>query len=170
MAKRSRVTQVDWDRYANIVKDFVDVDAGRQVIYWMKKVNVPAMFGEDIGLLYNPIKMEGLFQYNFVRAWPMNKQTVSGELEGENQALYVTVRQIDELGHLKRSLSNPIGYWDMNWSEDRFIINGKVYKPDGDTQVAQAKDIPLLFFVVLRRDDPTEGDRLLKILEDSLET
>ena len=38
---------------------------------------------------------------------------------------------------------------------DRFIINGIVYKPDGDTQVAQAKDEALVFLVILKRDRDT---------------
>ena len=62
------------------------------------------------------------------------------------------IRQhIEQLGHL-----TPEGYWDFNWSEDRFVINGITYKPSGDTQVAQAKDEALVFMVILKRDRDTK--------------
>ena len=48
------------------------------------------------------------------------------------------------------------GYFIFNWSEDRFIINGIPYKPDGDTQVAQAKDEAIVFQIILKRDRDTK--------------
>ena len=50
----------------------------------------------------------------------------------------------------------PEGYWDFNWEQDRFVINGIVYKPSGDTQTAQAKDEALVFMVILKRDRDTK--------------
>ena len=46
-------------------------------------------------------------------------------------------------------------YWDLNWQEDRFVINGLTYRPSGDTQLAQAKDEALVFMVILKRDRET---------------
>ena len=48
------------------------------------------------------------------------------------------------------------GYFTFNWSEDRFIINGIPYKPDGDTEVAQAKDEAIVFQIILKRDRDTK--------------
>ena len=59
----------------------------------------------------------------------------------------ITDQFLKSINHL-----TPEGYWDFNWSEDRFIINGMIYKPSGDTQVAQAKDQALVFLVILKRD------------------
>ena len=44
--------------------------------------------------------------------------------DDENLSILVTKSYIEQLGHL-----TPEGYWDFNWSEDRFVINGITYKP-----------------------------------------
>ena len=116
-----------WERYKNIIKNFTDKDAGRQVITWKRHIDQIGAFG---------VQLEALCYYNVFRNWPINKPTTSGELDDENLTIYVTKRQIESLGYI-----NSDGYWQFNWSEDRFIINGIVYKPSGDTQVAQAKDV-----------------------------
>ena len=63
-------------------------------------------------------------------------------------AIYVSARLIRELGY-----ADQYGYWQFDRSLDRFIVNGIVYKSSSDTQVAQAKDDPLLFQVILKRDE-----------------
>lgn len=155
--KRSRVPNREWGRYKNIVRDFIEVDAGYQPFLWLKKIHAPNLYGEDQPPVYEPIVLRGLFHYNYIRTWPINRNFASGEQEGENQVLYITKSYLDEHGYLTDD-----GYWDFDWSADRFISNGKVYKPDGDTEAAQAKDEALVFFVILNREDPEESARLIK--------
>lgn len=160
MARRKRIKDVDWQRYADIINDFVDVDAGKQKIVWLRYINQPLPYGEDSGEEYVPVVLEGLIQYNYIRTWPSLKETVGGDLDGINIAIYFTQKQLGDQGYL-----NKDGYWDFNWSRDRFIINGKVYEPGGDTQVAQAKDKPLLFFLVIKRSNPEESNSLISYLD-----
>lgn len=136
-----------WETYKKIIKNFLDIDSGRQPIHWLKHINQLNLYGEDIGDKYFDIKLEGLCFYNAFRNWPINKVTSSGELDEENLTIYISKSQIEAKGYLTEE-----GYWQFNWSEDRFIINGICYKPSGDTQVAQAKDEALVFLVILRRD------------------
>ena len=140
-----------WNKYRKIIKDFIDKDAGRQVVTWMRHIDQIGAFGEDVGDQYLPVQLEALCYYNVFRNWPINKPTISGELDEENLTIYVTKRQIETLGYI-----NSEGYWQLNWSEDRFVINGITYKPSGDTQVAQAKDEALCFIVILKRDRDTK--------------
>lgn len=156
MVKVSRVPTKEWDKYKSIINDFIDEDAGKQPFVWLRKINQPLAYGEDSGIRYLPVILEGLFQYNYIRTWPANKNTLSGELEGENMVLYISARILRENGYV-----NEFGYPDLNWSEDRFLLNGKIYKPDGDTQVAQAKDEALLFFIILKREEPQEATQIL---------
>ena len=156
MVKVSRVPTKEWDKYKSIINDFIDEDAGKQPFVWLRKINQPLAYGEDGGIRYLPVILEGLFQYNYIRTWPANKSTLSGELEGENMVLYISARMLRENGYV-----NEFGYPDLNWSEDRFLLNGKIYKPDGDTQVAQAKDEALLFFIILKREEPQEATQIL---------
>lgn len=151
-----RVSDKSWDNYKNIINDFIDNDAGRQKFLWLKKINQPSPFGEDSPVFYEPIQLEGLFQYNFIKAWPNQLLRISEEIDEGNQVLYISSRLLGEHGFL-----NEYGYWDYNWSEDRFILNGKILKPSGDTQVAQAKDEPLLFYVILKRLETEEINTIL---------
>lgn len=140
-----------WDRYKRIISTFMDKDAGRQSIIWAKNVDQLLTHGEDYIPKYYRIEIEALCFYNAFRNWPINKATVSGELDEENLSILVTMEYIESIGYL-----NKDGYWDFDWSKDRFVINGQVYKPSGDTQVAQAKDQALVFMVLLKRDRDTK--------------
>lgn len=161
MVRRKRITNGVWDRYKAIVNDFVEVDAGKQPIIWLKRFNQMLSYGEDTRNNYEQYLLDGLIQYNFIRTWPSLKETISGELDGINIVLYVTKRSLAENDHLTKE-----GYWDFDWTQDKFVINGKVYSPSGDTQVAQAHDEALLFFVVLKRETPEETKKILNYLEN----
>ena len=141
------VPNKSWDRYKRIISTFMDKDAGRQSIIWAKNVDQLLTHGEDYIPKYYRIEIEALCFYNAFRNWPINKVTVSGELDEENLSILVTREYIESIGYL-----NKDGYWDFDWSKDRFVINGQVYKPSGDTQVSQAKDQALVFMVILKRD------------------
>lgn len=147
----SLVPNKSWDRYKNIINTFMNVDAGRQTIIWAKNVDQLLTHGEDYIPKYYRIEIEALCYYNAFRNWPINQPSVSGEIDEENLSILVTGDYIKSIGYL-----NEDGYWNFNWSKDRFVINGQVYKPSGDTQVAQAKDEALVFMVILKRDRDTE--------------
>lgn len=139
-----------WDKYKRVVQDFMDIDAGRQVIHWYRHVDMQLPFGEDLGDIYIDNEIEALCYYNAFRNWPINRATNTGELDEENLSLYVSAQYL-----YQHHYTNSDGYWDINPSEDRFLINGILYKPSGDTQVAQAKDIPIAFILILKRDRDT---------------
>ena len=136
-----------WDRFNRIISNFVDNDVGKQKIVWASKVNGLNGFGEDSGAKYLYRELEVLCNYNVFRNWPINKDTVSGELDQENLCIIVTKNYLEKLGYI-----NQDGYFDFNWSEDRFILHGIVYKPSGDTEVSQSQGSNLLFQIILKRD------------------
>lgn len=142
-----KVWNSSWDRYKNIISNFLDLDAGRQTITWAKNVDQLLTHAEDYTPYYYNITIEALCAYNAFRNWPINKATVAGTLDDENLSIYISSQYIESIGYLTDE-----GYWDFNWEQDRFIINGITYKPCGDTQVAQAKDLALCFMVILKRD------------------
>lgn len=142
------VKNVDWDRYKHVVQKFLEDDAGRQKIGWCRNINQMLFMGEDKTPKYTLVILEALCYYNAFRNWPINKSTVSGELDDENLVILIPKSAVKEY-------LNEHGYFQFNWSEDRFIINGIPYKPDGDTEVAQAKDEPIVFQIILRRDRDT---------------
>ena len=54
MARRKRITKGVWDRYKAIVNDFVEVDAGKQPLIWLKRFDQILSYGEDTGNNYEP--------------------------------------------------------------------------------------------------------------------
>lgn len=144
------VTNKAWDKYKKIISGFMDNDAARQTVVWAKHLDVMPAFGEDSGVTYYGIFLEALCYYNAFRNWPINRETVSGETDEENLSILISKSHLEKLGYITDS-----GYFDFNWVQDRFIINGIPYKPSGDTQVAQAKDEALLFMIILKRDRDT---------------
>ena len=152
------VSDKSWDRYKRIINNFIDKDAGKQKFIWLRRVNQPSQYAEDSSPVYVPVYLDGLFHYNYIRTWANNRlrDGVSGELQYDDQILYISANQLEEKGYL-----DEYGYWKFDWAEDRFIVNGKVLQPGGDTQVAQAKDEALLFFVILQRMSPEETEKIL---------
>lgn len=147
----------EWDKYSQIINGFIESDSGLQSFIWLKSSSIPTLpFGEDSGPIYLKYELKGLFQYNYIRAWPYNKETISGSSPNNNIALYITKKYLSD-----NNLLDEYGYWKFNPVADRFIVNGKAYKPSGDTQVSQTNNNPLLFFVILDVLDDTESKELL---------
>jgi len=141
------VSDKAWEKYKSIIQDFLDIDAGRQKIIWAKHVNQMLSHGEDYTPHYYRVEIEALCFYNAFRNWPINQSTITGELDEENLSILISKKYLEDHHYL-----NKDGYWEFNWTEDRFIINGIEYRPSGDTQVSQAKDEAIVFLVILKRD------------------
>lgn len=157
------VSNKSWDRYKKHIKRFLDQDAGRQTIIWAKNVNQLLTHGEDMIPYYEKVEIEALCYYNAFRNWPINFASVSGETDEENLSIMISRDYLEGLegGRFWKKIVSDSGvptdgYWDFNWVEDRFQINGITYRPTGDTQVAQAKDEALIFLIILKRDRDTE--------------
>ena len=91
------MSQKDWDKYKSIINNFIDVDAGKQPFLWLRKINQPLAFGEDIGVKYVPYQLEGLFQYNFIKTWASSgRNSISGELDNGNLVLYISANLLRE--------------------------------------------------------------------------
>lgn len=150
------ISKKSWQKFENVINNFIDQDAGQQPFKWLKYIDVILPYAEDSGEEYEVVNLKGLFHYNHIRVWPYSKPTISGDIDTTSVVLYISKNNLKGGGYLTSD-----GYWDFNQTQDRFILNGHVYKPSGDTQVSQASDNPLLFFVVLQRDDAAEESKIL---------
>ena len=153
------VSNKSWERYKKHIKGFLDNDAGRQTVIWARHLDQLLSHGEDTIPTYQKVMIEGLVYYNAFRNWPLNTPSISGESDEENCSLWVSVEYLKSLEdgkYIKTFNDSEVEvYWDINWQEDRFIINGITYRPSGDTQLSQAKDEALVFMVILKRDRDT---------------
>lgn len=144
-----------WAHYEAIINNFLNTDAGVQDITWLARLPVLPLFGEDGGENYSIRTLKGLVNYNYIRVWPYNVPTPSGELDTTNVAVYLTKKSLDDGGYL-----NEKGYWKFDQVRDKFLIDGKMYRPSGETPVAQAKDHAMLFMVILETEDIGEAERI----------
>lgn len=161
---KSFISKSTWDKFENIINNFIDNDVGKQEIIWARKVKFPGRFGEDNNNDFFIEKLEVLCNYNAFRNWPMNKDSASGETDLENLCILISRKQLETKGYI-----NSQGYIDYDWSEDRFILHGVVYKPSGDTEISQTTDHNILFQIILKRDREVKinfASRLIKGSDD----
>lgn len=157
------ISKEAWEKYTKTIHDFVDQDAGLQEFLWLRvkigntRYVLPQPHGEDTVHDFDPIKLKGLFHYNYIRTWPYNLYTPTGGLDNTHMVLYITKNQLTERGYIDK-----YGRWDFDNISDRFILKGQVYKPAGDTPVAQASDDNLMFFIVLQIEDTEESKKLIE--------
>lgn len=111
------------------------------------------MYGEDDSYNFDNIEIEVLIGYNYYRTWPINRNTAAGELDTQNQVIWISKRYLEENGWM-----NEEGYWAMDRVMDRFVLDGITYKASGDTTMTQAKDQSVLFFLVLKREEITNQE------------
>lgn len=154
---RHLVSNKSWDRYKKHIKAFLDQDAGRQTVIWARHVDQILSHGEDVTPYYERVDIEALCFYNYFRNWPINESTVAGEKDQENLSILISQDYLRNLDGGKYYIELEDGSYsiDLNWAEDRFLINGQHYRPSGNTQVAQAKDEALVYVIILKRDSNT---------------
>lgn len=146
------LSSADWQEYKDIINEFHE-DANQEPIIWRRMTSNLHRYGEDGGETHVDTNLLGLVQYNFFRSWPINKTTTTGELDKESCMLYLNIEYLRGLGFLTADEQ-----FAFRPAEDRFLIDGKLYKAAGDSQAAQAHDENLLLFIVLKREETDTGD------------
>lgn len=141
------ITDEEWAQYGEDINNFMNVDAGNQEIIWLRNVRSTGRMGDDSKPDYREIPLKGVFQYNEFRSWPINTDTVTGEIDKESVLCFLNNEYLRQQGYL-----NEHGQFKFKPSVDKFILNGVRYKSKGDSQTAQAQTNPLLYFMVLTKD------------------
>lgn len=138
---------VNWDKYKRAVNQFAD-QADQAELLWERSLGSIDRYMEDHSTeRFEKITLEVLVQYNYFRSWPITKNTETGSLDNESILVYLNKDRLNTLGYL-----NAEGYFDFDPDADRFTIEGKRYKAQGDTSVSQAGDIPLHTIIILQRE------------------
>lgn len=137
-----------WQEY----QDLIGIDAAdtffQDEIIWKKAVPFLDEHGEDeIGEDFDDITLKCLVDYNDFRTWPITRNTGTGEIDKQTAVVLFTLKSLEDL-----NLLNSNGNFDYDADEDRFELDGILYKSAGDTNTAQAQDGPLLFQLVLERE------------------
>lgn len=140
------VTSAQWAAFKKLIRNGHDTFS-QDTLVWRRAKRVIKRYREDGDVLaYENIPLKCLVGYNTFRTWPLTKHGETGELDDQNQLVYLNREYLRELGYL-----NSQGYLAFNPGVDEFFHRGSVYKAEGDTLASQAHDDPLLFLLVLRR-------------------
>ena len=142
-----------WDTYKGVINEFHE-DANQQEVIWRRITSNRSRYQEGTNTTED-ITILALVQYNYFRSWPINRVKEAGELDQESMMLFLNVQYLRDQGHMTAD-----DQFNFNPSEDRFIIEGVVYKPTGDTKVAQASDDPLMLTIILKREETSTGDNI----------
>jgi len=137
-----------WAQYKAIINDGQDT-FNQMDITWLRSVGGLDRNGEDnLTEGFTNITLKGLIDFNYFRKWSVMMTTESGALDRQTEVLLLNMEYLRGLGYL-----NANNYFDYDKNADRFIGNGIKYKAVGDTHISQAQDEPLLFMVILEREE-----------------
>ena len=137
-----------WEDY----KELIGIDAAdtffQDEIIWKKANPFLDKHGEDeIGETFVDVILKCLVDYNDFRTWPITRNTETGEIDKQTAVVIFSLKTLKDLGFL-----NANGNFDYDSDEDRFELDGILYKSMGDTNTAQAQNEPLLFQLVVERE------------------
>jgi len=148
------VKQKYWDRHVALVNEYHD-DAFQQKVIWLRTFKKYGRFADDNETKQEEIEILGLLNYNNFRSWPINKDEIVGQVDNESNMLYLNMaylRGLDDGAYV-----NAEGQFRFDPGTDKFKINGVTYSPKGDSQAAQAKDVVLFHFIILKREEQETG-------------
>ena len=142
-----------WQVYKNLINKVHD-DFNQDTITWKRFIRGKQRYGEDdiSHDNYTDINLLCLIAYNVFRTWPMTAKSVAGDLDKESIVVILNKKYLEDLGYL-----NTNSFFDMDPGKDKFIHHGLEYRASGETQVSQAKDEPLLFYIILSRQETPTG-------------
>lgn len=146
------LTSSQWASYRNIINQASE-GFNKDQITWHRFIRNLPRYGEEGSDRYEDIVLNCLISYNIFRTWPMTKETTSGSIDKENIVVIINKDYLSNLGYL-----NTNGFLQMDPGKDTFIHRGIKYRAAGETEVSQAGDDPLMFYIVLSREQSNTGD------------
>lgn len=147
------ISDADWANYKAIINDAHSF-FNQENITWLRFSSGLQRYGEDDGSqeATESIVLKCLVNYNVYRSWPLSEETASGQLDKESIAAIFNRSYLAGLGYI-----NANGNFIVDPGRDYFIHRGVKYRCAGETPAAQAKDEPLLIYIILRRLNPLTG-------------
>lgn len=142
----------NWARYRGIINRFHN-DAFQNDLTWYKYIYSMNRFGEDTkeNSKYDERVVKCLVMYDTVRNWPNNYETTTGDIDKESVVVYINIRYLQKMGWVRNEGAGTL--MDLDQVKDYFVLDGVTYRPSGDKPVAQASTHPLLYRLVLKREE-----------------
>lgn len=142
-----------WSKFKSIHRTFFEGIAARPITWFRLKSNHDR-WGEGESPQYEEIELKAVLGYNYFRTWPTNQFTETGALDKESMYVYINRQYLKELGYINKN-----GNFDMDPVHDKFLIDGIMYYPDGDSNIALAYDDPMYYMIILSREVVKTGKK-----------
>lgn len=134
----------DWNDFKSLFgTDVVDTFM-QAIIIWRRVTSNLDRWKEGNGINTLDIPLQCLVNYNYMRSWPITNLTESGETEEQSIQVLFAKDYLNSLGYI-----NQNGLFIYQPDIDRFILDGLIRKPVGDSSVSQAANGALLFEVIM---------------------
>jgi len=149
-----RIGALNWAAYEGIINDAHDT-FNKQIVIWKRSLGGLDRNGEDNKTeRFQNIPLYCLIDYNAFRKWPTDQSSETGDLDRQTELMFLNRKYLLDNGWI-----NSDGNFDYDPAADRFIHKGKTYKASGDTDVSQDQTKPLLFQIILRREETPTGTK-----------
>lgn len=140
------ISQALWSKFKSFHLDFFRGIAGRPITWRRLNMNYDR-FGEGDNKRFTDISLMAVIGYNDFRTWPSTLNTDTGILDKGSMYLLFNREDLKLKGYI-----NNNGNLDFDPINDRFIVDGIEYRPDGDTNIALAFNDPMYYMVIISRE------------------
>lgn len=135
----------NWNVYKGIINS-IHHEFNQQEVIWRRFTHGLQRYGEGDNKNYLDVPLKCLLGYNDFRTWPITDRTVAGSVDKQNMYALINIQYLRELGYLSPEKDK---YLDLDLDHDYFIYQNQLWRFSGETPVAQAKEEPLLFQIIL---------------------
>lgn len=152
------IDQADLDDFRNLIQTDAFDTFGLVIIIWRRVINpsVSDRYREDTTKPSTvDINLRCIVNYNYLRSWPITNMEEAGELESQSIQVLFSKKDLRDGGYM-----NDAGLFLYDPAYDRFILDGLIRKPIGDSSVSQLDTESLLYEVIMvEQATPTGAKR-----------
>lgn len=144
----SLIPQAVWDEYKELLGINFAADFAQKLITWRRFTPDIDRFSEDDSArTFTEVPLLGLLHSNVVRSWPIDQNTETGTVDRQSFQVFFPKQYLEVNGYL-----NSNGLFSYQPDNDKFVIDGLVYLPQGDTPTSQMTSDDLYVTVILGRE------------------
>ena len=137
-----------WDKFVSAMTDAHDTFHQKEIT-WRRLKSELNFHGEDNTVNgYTDVTLRVQLNYNLMRTWPIAFRTETGDLDRQSVQIMINKLYLNGLGYIGAN-----GRFTYDASQDKFIIDGLVHIPVGDTAGSQAYEDDILFTIIVKRDE-----------------
>lgn len=151
-----QIRDQDWTDFKNLIQtDAFDTFAPNTIIIWRRSINpaVADRYREDGPATTVDINLRAIVNYNYMRSWPVTSFEEAGELQAQSIQVLFSMADLEAGGYLTD------GHFSYNPDYDRFVVDGIIRKPAGDSGVSQDNTGPLLYEVIMVEQATETGEK-----------